>query len=311
MSLFCEANLINRQNLYKTYLHCDEQKLQRKDEIKESVLGILEERPGLSGVQVRKELLQKGITIGRDIFYSILNRYKLTLNSRKKAWRKRRIISKPAHNLIINHTYHRVFEVMFSDYTEIETAEGKLQLLLVEDLVSRYITAYRISNSCTSAPVVEAFKESLALKTSLGLRYQTIFHTDRGTEFVNNAIKNIAASNQVLISNTGKNHCYENAFNESLNRTLKHSLGLRIKFSSKEEAYVSIDKAINHYNYAHIHSKLGKRTPYSVLIGYTGKNRGNPGGKSGSCPPPGRGARTFSKSLIVKVKKIGLDKKKT
>jgi len=311
MTLFCEANLINRQNLYKTYLHCDEDKLMRKDMIKDTILSILDERPGLSGTQVRGELILKGIPIGRDSFYSILNRYKLTLNSRKKAWRKRRSKVKPVNNLIINHTFRRVFEVIFSDYTEIETNEGKLQLLLIEDLVSRYITAYRISNSCTSAPVVEALEESLALKKTLGLRYPTIFHTDRGSEFVNHAIKNIAAVNHVLISNTGKNHCYENAFMESLNRTLKHSLGLRVKYPSKEEATNSINVAINQYNLSHKHSKLGKRTPYSVLMSYTGKNRGKPGGKSGSCPPPGRRARTYSKSLIVKVKKIGLDNNKT
>jgi putative transposase len=300
--------MISRQNLYKTYLHCDEEKLQRNDRIRDQITSILEKRRGLSGTQVRKELLAMGVKVGRDKFYQIINRYKLTFNSRKKAWKRQHYKSKAASNLILNHTFRRVFEVLFADYTEISTNEGKLQLLLVEDLVSRYVTAYRVSNTSTSAPVVEALQESLALKASLKLRYKTIFHTDRGSEFVNHAIKTLAASNNVEISNTGKNHCYENAYMESLNKTLKYCLGLRDKFNTKEEAYQNIDAAINRYNNEHHHSRIGKRVPYSVLIGYTGKKPGKPEGKRGSCPSPGRGARTYSKSLVVKIKKFGLDK---
>jgi putative transposase len=300
--------MISRQNLYKTYLHCDEEKLQRNDRIRDQITSILEKRRGLSGTQVRKELLAMGVKVGRDKFYQIINRYKLTFNSRKKAWKRQHYKSKAASNLILNHTFRRVFEVLFADYTEISTNEGKLQLLLVEDLVSRYVTAYRVSNTSTSAPVVEALQESLALKASLKLRYKTIFHTDRGSEFVNHAIKTLAASNNVEISNTGKNHCYENAYMESLNKTLKYCLGLRDKFNTKEEAYQNIDAAINRYNNEHHHSRIGKRVPYSVLIGYTGKKSGKPEGKRGSCPSPVRGARTYSKSLVVKIKKFGLDK---
>jgi putative transposase len=306
--VFAEANMISRQNLYKTYLHCDEEKLQRKDHIRDQVISILEERRGLSGTQVRKELAARGIKIGRDSFYQIVNRFKLTLNSRKKAWKRQHYKSKATTNMIINRTFRRVFEVLFSDYTEIETNEGKFQLLLVEDLVSRYITAYRISNTCKSAPVVEALQESLALKASLKLNYKTIFHTDRGSEFVNHAIKSVAAANNVQISNTGKNHCYENAYMESLNKTLKHCLGLRWKFDTKEDAYINIEAAINRYNNEHQHSSIGKRVPHSVLIGYTGKKSGKPEGKAGTWPTTGRRARTYSKSLVVKIKKIGLDK---
>jgi transposase InsO family protein len=300
--------MMSRQNLYKTYLNCDEETLHRKDQIRDQVISVLEERPGLSGTQVRKELSARGINIGRDSFYQIVNRYKLTLNSRKKAWRKQHYKSKAASNLIINHTFRRVFEVLLSDYTEIETNEGKLQLVLVMDLVSRCITAFRISSTCKSAPVVEALQESLDLKASLNLKYQTIFHTDRGSEFVNHSIKSLAAANNVLISNTGKNHCYENAYMESLNKTLKHCFGLRVKFSSKKEANSNIEAAIKRYNNEHHHSSIGKRVPSSVLIGYTGRKSGKPDGKVGSSPPPGRWARTYSKSLVVKVKKIGLDK---
>ncbi|MFA6910905.1 MAG: IS3 family transposase [Candidatus Cloacimonadaceae bacterium] len=300
--------MISRQNLYKTYLHCDEEKLQRDDNIRDQIISILEGRRGLSGTQVRKELLTRGVRVGRDKFYQIVNRYKLTLNSRKKAWKRQHYRSKAASNMILNHTFRRVFEVLFADYTEISTNEGKVLLLLVEDLVSRYITAYRVSNTCKSAPVVEALQESLALKASLKLRYKTIFHTDRGSEFVNHAVKTLAASNNVVISNTGKNHCYENAYMESLNKTLKYCLGLRDKFNTKEEAYQNIEAAINSYNYEHLHNSIGKRVPRTVLMSYTGKKSGKPEGNRGSCPSPGRGARTYSKSLVVKIKKIGLDR---
>ncbi|MDP3013073.1 MAG: IS3 family transposase [Candidatus Subteraquimicrobiales bacterium] len=298
---------LSRQNFYKTYLKCNEEKLYYKDKVRSEILSILEYHSGLSGVQIRRKLLDKGIQIGRDSFYQLINDYRLTLNSRRKAWRKKRYKTPAAKNQIINRTFRRVFEVLVSDYTEIETEEGKLQLLLVEDLVSRFITAYRISPTCSSAPVSEAFQESLVLKSSLGLKYQTIFHSDRGSEFVNHAVRNIARDNNVLISNTGIHRCYENAFMESLNKTLKHSLGLRIRFSSKAEAYTYIEEAINIYNFERQHSKLGNRIPYSVLTSYTGKKGNLSGGKPNFCHPSGRVARTYANSLKVKVKKINID----
>ena len=296
--------------MYKTYLHCDQLKLGRSDICKDAILSVLSDNRGLSGTQVRLKLAKQGIVVGRDRFYGIVNRFKLTCNAHKKAWRKRRLQLKSSANMIVNHTFHRVFEVLCADYTEIETGNGKLQLLLVMDLISRYITSYRICNSCKSAPVVDAIQESLALKKTLKLRYPTILHTDKGKEFVNHAVRETALQSGLILSNTGINHCYENAFIESLNRTLKHSHGLRVKFTDKIEATTCISEAINNYNIMCRHSSLGKRTPYCVLMNYTGKKRCLPDGKQASCPLPGQGARIYSKSLIVKIKKIKIDNHK-
>jgi len=302
---------MSRQNYYKTYLHCDPEKLYYEDKVKSAILSILEKQPGLSGVQVRNKLSEQGIQIGKDSFYRLVNDHNLTLNSKKKARRSKQYKTPAADNQLINRTFRRVFEVLLSDYTEIETEEGKLQLLLVEDLVSRFITAYRVNPTCTSAPVTSAFQESMELKSSLGLRYQTIFHSDRGSEFVNHAVRGIARDNNVLISNTGMHRCYENAFMESLNKTLKHSLGLRVKFPTKAEAYECIETAINVYNYERQHSKLENRIPYSVLTGYTGKKGNLPSQKAALCHSSGRVARIYSKALKVKVKKINVDNHKT
>ena len=81
---------MSRQNLYKTYLHCDLEKLYYKDKVKSAILSILEEQPGLSGVQVRRKLSEQGIQIGKDSFYRLVNDYKLTMNSKRKAWRRRK-----------------------------------------------------------------------------------------------------------------------------------------------------------------------------------------------------------------------------
>jgi len=307
VSRFCEALMLSRQNYYKTYVHFNQEKLQGTEMIRTEILSILEESPGHSGRHVFTLLKERGIKVGRDKFYQIINDYKLTLNSKKKAWRRSRCKLPAAGNQIKDKTFRRVFEVLFSDYTEINTEEGKLQLLLVEDLVSRFITAYRLHPTCASAPVGEALLESLELKKSLGLKYQTIFHTDRGSEFVNHKVRAIAAEHNLIISNTGKFHCYDNAFMESLNKTLKHSLGLRMKFAGISEAEVCVEKAINTYNYERQHSRIGNLVPYSVLTSYTGKNSGHPGRKEPLCHPAGRVARKYSNSLKVKVKKINVD----
>ncbi|MDP3013229.1 MAG: integrase core domain-containing protein, partial [Candidatus Subteraquimicrobiales bacterium] len=276
--------------------------------VKNKIEYILLDRQGISGNEIRKELTSQGIKIGKTKFYWLVKRFKLTVNSKKKAWRTKNYKMPASPNLIKGRTFRRVFEVLFADYTVIETKEGKLWLIMVEDLISRYVTSYRICGSCKSFPVVEALAESMALKKSLKLRYTTIFHTDRGSEFVNHAVENYAQNYEINLSNTGENHCYENAFMESLNKTLKHCYGLRTNFTTKEEANDEIGKAIKRYNNFHHHASLGKRIPYSVLMSYTGLRKGrkseNPEGKSCSNHPNGRVARIYSKSLSVKIKRI-------
>jgi transposase InsO family protein len=307
MSLISESLCMSRQNLYKTYVHRDLSKELTEDHYQQAIEDVLVAKKGLSGSQVRRELEAGGVHISRDRFYRLVNRNKYTLNSRSRAWKSKPYKLPAAANLIRNKTFRRVYEVLFADYTEIKTDEGPIQLLIVEDLISRYITSFRICDTCKSGPVVEALEESMALKSALNLRYKTIFHTDRGSEFVNHAVQNTALKHDILLSNTGNNHCYDNAYMESLNKTLKYTLGLRVKYATKEDARLDIADKIEHYNQAHKHSSLGKRVPYCVLMNYTAVKSRNPEGKPGSCRPAGRAARTFSKLLAVKIKKINLD----
>ena len=279
MSLFAEALSMSRQNLYKTFIHADLQVPDLTVLVKGKIDEILSDRPGLPGTAIRKELALKGINIGRDRFYAIINGKRLTMNSRRKLHRSRYRL-KAAPNLISNKSFYRVFEVLFADYTQIKTDEGNLELLLVEDLISRYITAYRTSPSCSSGPVVEALEESMALKKQLGLRYSTILHTDRGSEFVNYAVRSVATKHGILLSNTGDDHCYDNAFMESVNKTLKHTMGLRVTFSTIQEALKAIEATINSYNHERKHSRLGMRIPDCVLMNYTAKKSPNPGIKT-------------------------------
>jgi putative transposase len=308
MTVFSRVLGKSRQNLYKTYLQERPDKNEERSIQMQAVREMIILNPGLPGTSIYRKLLECGYYIGRDRFYDLVNQGHLTMNAKRKKWKSREYNVKAAPNLVENKTFSRVYEVLFADYTEIATAEGEVQLLLVEDLVSRYITAKQVSASCSSAPVIEALQESMELKLSLGLRYKTIFHTDKGTEFVNYAVKAFAEQNNLVLSNTGINRCYENPFMESLNKTLKHHLGLRVELPTKAEAYNQIERVIDIYNNERVHSKIGKRIPCDVLMSYTGKKTRSLGGKPASCPPSGRGARTYSKSLRIKVKKINIDR---
>lgn len=310
MSLFSETMGFSRQNLYQTYVHSRDERLSLTAQVKTAIEKLLSEHPGWSGSMIYKELRSQGIKIGHDKFYSLVKRYQLTMNARRKFRRHKSYKLKAAPNLIYNRTFYRVFEVLFADYTEIDTSEGKLQLLLVEDLVSRCITASRVSKTCTTAPVLSALEESFQIKASLGLKYQTIVHTDRGSEFVNHAVRSLAVQNNFLLSNTGSHRCYENPYLERLNGTLKYSLGLRVKFTYLDDAILQINAAIAKYNNEHHHSSLGKHVPYIILTSYTGKKSRKPQVNMTSCPLPGQRARIYSKALKVKVKKIDVDSKR-
>lgn len=307
ITVFSRALGQTRQNVYKTYFKQGPGKTEVRQKQMQAVKEMAAKHPGLPGTSIFHKLLEQGFKIGRDRFYALVNEGHLTMNSRRKQWKKRSYIIKPASNLVENKTFNRVYEVLFADYTEINTMEGKIQLLLIEDLVSRYITSSKYSPTCSSLPVIEALEESIQLKKSLGLKYKTILHTDKGTEFVNYAVQQFSQDNNLILSNTGLFGCHENPFMESTNKTLKHHLGLRIQFPTKEDAYNHIRNAIDNYNNERIHHSIGKRIPYNVLMSYTGKKPKKPDGFCRKYPLPGKGIRMYSKALSVKVKKIKID----
>ena len=164
-------------------------------------------------------------------------------------------------NLIKDIKITRPNQVWASDITYIRTIKGFCYLALITDMYSRKIVGYDLSDSLELAGCVRALKK--ALKQS-AKRTPQMHHSDRGIQYCSNLYTNILIKNNIKISMTEDNHCYENALAERVNGILKDEFYLDQTFDSLPHAKRAAKNAINLYNQIRLHLSLNFNTPETV-----------------------------------------------
>jgi transposase InsO family protein len=145
------------------------------------------------------------------------------------------------------------------DMTEIPTLEGRLYLADVEDLFSRRIVGFALSEH----PDAELAKA--ALQTAVAVRGGTvagvIFHSDRGSTYTADQFTEACAFHRIEQSMGRTGSCLDNAAAESLFSTLEHELPSRTTFRTKEEARRRVAAWIDNYNRTRRHSVCDMKSP--------------------------------------------------
>lgn len=101
----------------------------------------------------------------------------------------------------------------------------------------------------------------------------TIFHSDRGCQYTSVEFAHYAASAGVLRSLGRTGTCYDNAWAESFNGTLKVERVNRTAYPTREHARVDISRYIElRYNHLRLHSALGYMTPNEVEQAWIERN---------------------------------------
>lgn len=204
------------------------------------------------------------LKIGRDTLFSILRDEKLLIK-RKKASCKTTNSYHHFHkynNLIKDVPITRPNQVWASDITYIRTVNGFCYLALITDMYSRKIVGYDISDSLELAGCLRALKSALRkARPARGL----IHHSDRGFQYCSHQYTNELRKNNIAISMTEDNHCYENALAERVNGILKDEFYLDQCFFSKQHATLATKSAIDIYNTKRLHLSLDFKTPDTVF----------------------------------------------
>jgi putative transposase len=107
-------------------------------------------------------------------------------------------------------------QVWGSDITYIRTATGFVYLAAFIDWLSRYVVAWRLSDSLEQSFCLEALDEALSRATP------EISNTDQGSHFTSAAFLDKLHVANVRISMDGRGRCMDNIFTERLWRTVKY-----------------------------------------------------------------------------------------
>lgn len=158
----------------------------------------------------------------------------------------------------------RINQVWATDITYIPLAKGFAYLVAIIDWNSRFVLAWRLSNTLDTSFCVDALQEALWRHGK-----PEIFNTDQGAQFTSDAFTSVLRGAGVKISMDGKGRCLDNVFVERLWRSLKYEEVYLHAYASVQEARAGIGRYLKFYNSKRPHQALGYQTPeayYRALV---------------------------------------------
>jgi transposase InsO family protein len=145
------------------------------------------------------------------------------------------------------------------DLTEVPTDEGKLYLAHVEDLASRRIPGFALSEHHDAPLAVAALQMAAAVRG--GDVSGVIFHSDHGSEYSAELFEVACRRLDVTQSMGRVGSCFDNAASESFHSTLEFELLRKHHFSSRAQARVAVAEFIDRYNRVRRHSSCEMKPP--------------------------------------------------
>jgi putative transposase len=160
--------------------------------------------------------------------------------------------------LLRNVTVERPNQVWSADITYVPLRCGFLYLTAILDWYSRYVLAWRLSNSLDGDFCVEALDEAL------GHARPEIFNSDQGVQFTSREFTGRLESAAVAISMDGRGRALDNVFVERLWRSVKYEEVYLHDYTSGAECHAGLKAYLAFYCEERLHQALGYRTPAEV-----------------------------------------------
>jgi putative transposase len=149
-------------------------------------------------------------------------------------------------------------QVWSTDITYVPLASGFMYLAAVLDWYSRYVIAWRLSNTLDGSFCLEMLEEAL------GRGRPEVFNTDQGAQFTAAAWTGRLESAGVAVSMDGRGRCLDNVFVERLWRTVKYEDIYLWRYETVPELRHGLGRYLPYYNEGRPHQSLGYRTPAAV-----------------------------------------------
>ena len=152
-----------------------------------------------------------------------------------------------------------VNQVWMADITYIPMARGFLYLVAIMDWYSRYVLAWRLSNTLDADFCVDGLEEALRQGKP------QIFNTDQGSQFTSEAFTSMLLEHGIRISMDGKGRYIDNIFVERLWRSVKYEEVYLKAYQNVPEARAGIGAYLRFYNHERPHQALAYQTPQEIF----------------------------------------------
>ena len=152
-------------------------------------------------------------------------------------------------------------QVWSTDITYIPLRSGFMYLVAVIDWYSRYVLAWRLSNTLESTFCVEALQQALVQG------HPEVFNTDQGSQFTSLAFTAVLEAAGIQISMDGRGRALDNVFIERFWRSVKYEDIYLHRYETVPALIRGLERYFPFYNHERPHQSLGYQTPAAVYAG--------------------------------------------
>jgi len=149
-------------------------------------------------------------------------------------------------------------QVWSADITYLPLPGGFVYLAATIDWFSRYVVAWRVSNTLDGSFCQDMLEAALATATP------EVFNTDQGVQFTARAWTERIERAGVRVSMDGRGRCLDNVFVERLWRSLKYEDVYLRGYESVPALEKGLGAYFRFYNTERVHQSLAYRTPAEV-----------------------------------------------
>lgn len=217
--------------------------------------------PEYGARRIRFELNRLGYAVGRELVVTLMRRMGIEAIYPKPNLSKPVAGHKIYPYLLRGVKIDKVNQVWSSDITYVRMLNGFLYLTAVIDWYSRYVLAWKLSNSLEGAFCRDVLLESL------GKGNPEIFNTDQGSQYTSEEFLEILLNRGIKPSMDGRGRALDNVFVERLWRSVKYENIFLKDYQDGYELHCGLEKYFTHYNEARPHMALKYNYPAKVYRG--------------------------------------------
>jgi putative transposase len=270
----CRALEVAASTFYKWWDRPPTLRQQRRARLDAAVRASFEESGGNPGTygspRVWEDLIEAGWKVSKKTVAASMARQGLQGRSPKPTRRSLTRPDKaaaPIPDLVQrDFTAAAINQKWCGDLTEVPTDEGNLYLATVEDLASRRLPGFAMSEHHDAELATAALCMAAAVRG--GNVAGVVFHSDKGGEYTGNTFAAACVALGVTQSMGRVGSALDNAAAESFNSTLEFELLGRHRFATKEQARREVAAFIDRYNHRRRHSSCEMKSPvaYEQLL---------------------------------------------
>ncbi|WP_139254232.1 IS3 family transposase [Halobacillus karajensis] len=242
------------------YYEAKEKDTSREEELTTLIVEIFHEsRQNYGTRKIKHELNKKGFQVSRRRIGRIMEEQGLVSKytvAQFKPVKSTCNESEQGNTLNRQFSQDQARKVVVSDLTYVRVRSKWHYICTILDLYNREIIGY------SSGPQKDARLVQKAFASINGnLRDLELFHTDRGSEFKNQAIEELLETFNIDRSLSMKGCPYDNAVAEATYKVIKTEFVYGETFATQEQLDLALFDYVHWYNHIRIHGSLGYSSP--------------------------------------------------